>query len=132
VIQAIALVIVATPLMLRLGAVGAAIGVGVAFVVGLGVTYFYVRRTLPALDLKEAFGIPILATLATLVVALPCSEYLDSFGLPVAVELFCKLGLSIGVYLAVTLLLRPVKTRDKFQYVLRLLRGDGGAGYTGA
>ena len=56
--QALALIVAATPLTLQYGAVGTALGVGVAFSVGLIVTYYFVRRALPDLSSAGAFLVP--------------------------------------------------------------------------
>lgn len=124
VIQAIALVLVATPLTIQYSAVGTAIGVGIAFVVGLGVTYYFVRRTLPALNLREAFVVPILASIITLGVSLAFSFYLKSFALPLVVELAALVVVTMLLYFGITLAIRPAYTRERAQYILRLLRQE--------
>lgn len=124
VIQAIVLVLVATPLTIQYSAIGTAIGVGIAFVVGLGVTYYFVRRTLPALDLREAFGVPILAALITLVVSVAFSFYLKTFTLPLVVVLIIQVLVTTLLYLGITIALRPAYTRERAQYIVRLLRQE--------
>mgnify|MGYP005846467243 CR=1 FL=1 len=64
--QAVALILAASPLTLLYGAPGTAIGVGVAFLVGLAVTYRYVVRLIP-LPLWQTLRGPALSTVVTLV-----------------------------------------------------------------
>ena len=120
--QAGALVLTATPLTFRFGAVGTALGVGIAFGIGLVVTYFFVRRTLPNLSLRDAFLAPIIATIITLTVALPASSLIHTWQFPLALELFFQIALTLGMYLAATFLLRPRVTRERAHYVWRLFR----------
>jgi len=124
VLQAIALVLAASPLTFQFGAVGTAIGVGIAFFVGLGVTYYFVRRTLPALNLRDAFFVPCVASAITLLVALLISTFIRSLALPLFVSLLIQGSLVVALYLAITMLLRPRITRERAQYVWRLMRGQ--------
>jgi PST family polysaccharide transporter len=124
IVQAIVLVLAATPLTIPLGAVGAALGVGISFAVGLAVTYYYVRRTLPSLDLREAFQVPVIAAVVAFSLAMPLSSLVSAQGIPTAVALFVKTSITIAIYLGVTLVLRPAVTRERVRYVLGLLRGD--------
>lgn len=122
VIQAAALVLAATPLTFRLGAVGTAVGVGVAFVVGLGVTYYFVRRTLPELSLRDVFVVPAMATLATLAGWALVESSPAFVTLPLLVRLLLKGALVAIGYFAVTFLVRPRVTRERALYVWQLLR----------
>lgn len=122
IIQAVALVLVATPLTLRFNAIGTAIGVGVAFAVGLGVTYYFVRRTLPALNLREAFLVPTIAALITIFAATYFASVLNSPALPLVIQLIIETTATILLYLGITFLFRPALTRERTQYVWRLLR----------
>jgi PST family polysaccharide transporter len=122
IIQALVLVLAATPLTFRFGAVGTAIGVGVAFGIGLIVTYYLVRRTLPQLSLRGAFLVPTIAAVSTLVLAWFASDGIRSLPLPSWLVLVLQLGITIGLYLGITLLLRPQLTVERAQYVWRLFR----------
>lgn len=124
IIQAVTIVLAATPLTFQYNAIGTAIGVGVTFVVGLGVTYYFVRRTLPELDLRQAFGVPLLATIGTLVIALPLSFFVKTLSLPLLVRLVSESFAAILIYIVITFLVRPMYTRERAQYVLRLLRRE--------
>jgi PST family polysaccharide transporter len=120
--QAIMIVLAATPLTLRWNAVGTAIGVGITFVVGLAITYYFVRRTLPALDLRDAFVAPTLAALLTLAIALPAAHWLRAQNLPLVITLILESG-SVGLmYLGFVFLARPRDTRTRAAYVWRLMR----------
>lgn len=120
--QATALVLAATPLTLRFGAVGTAIGVGAAFVVGLVVTYYFMRRTLPELRLREAFVIPLVASVATLVISMLAANRLDALALPLSLSLAVELALTMAVYTGLTFVLRPQLTVERGRYVWGLLR----------
>ncbi len=124
VLQAIALVVAATPLTFQFGAVGTAVGVGIAFFVGLAVTYYFVRRTLPKLNLREAFFVPFIASAVTLIVGLLVSSFIRSLSLPQFAALLIQGLLVVALYLAITFLLRPRITRERAHYVWRLLRGQ--------
>lgn len=120
--QAVAIVAAATPLTFRFGAVGTALGVGVAFVVGLVVTYYFVQKTLPALSLRDAFVVPTIAAMAALsgAVLLVVSPALNA--LPLLIQLLIKASFTVAIYFGVTLLLRPRMTRERAVYVWQLFR----------
>lgn len=120
--QALALIIAATPLTLIYGAVGTALGVGIAFTVGLVVTYFFIRRTLPHLSLRDAFLVPALAFAMTLVLALPASNLIQMLPIPHWIALLMQIGLTMSLYLGITLVLRPRLTVERTRYVWRLFR----------
>ncbi len=120
--QALALILAATPLTLQLGAIGTATGVGVAFVVGLVITYYFVHRTLPELSLRDAFLVPFLTMLLTLFLALPTSILFRALELPLVVKLFFESALTLAIYFGATILIRPRLTRERAQYVWNLFR----------
>ncbi len=122
VFQAIALVLAATPLTFRFGAVGTAIGVGVAFLVGLIITYYFVRRTLPDIALRDAFVTPIIASVLALAAGILSANWLDSLDLPLFVSLAGELVFTIVLYLGLTFALRPHYTLERGRYVWGLLR----------
>ena len=126
--QAVVIVLAATPLTLRWDAVGTAIGVGITFVVGLAITYYFVRRTLPALDLRDAFLVPTLAALLSLAIALPAAQWLRAQNLPLIVTLIMESGCVGWMYLVFVFLARPRDTRTRAVYVWRLLRHRTTAG----
>lgn len=125
--QAISLVLAATPLTLRLGAVGAAIGVGVAFIVGLLVTYYFVRRTLPQLSLRNAFLAPVVAAAITLGIALLASSPVRGLASAPVLTVAIMTALTLSLYVGITLALRPHSTRERAAYVWRLFRNQHAA-----
>lgn len=122
IVQAITLVLAATPLTFVWNAVGTAVGVGIAFGVGLVVTYYFVRRTLPQLDLRDAFAVPTVAALLTLALVLPTSFWLDTFSMPTFLVLVLKTSLTLACYFGLTFLFRPRVTLERAQYVWNLFR----------
>lgn len=119
--QAAALVLAATPLTFAYGAQGTAIGVGVAFVVGLILTYYFVRRTVPSLSLSEAFVVPAVATVVSLAAFLVFAQMIDLSLLPLVSRVLLEAGFAAVVFFGVTFLLRPRLTLDRATYVWRLL-----------
>lgn len=120
--QALAIVAAATPLTFRLGAIGTAVGVGVAFVAGLVVTYYFVRKTLPTLSLRDAFIVPTIAAIAALSGSLLLATSPALSALPLLMQLLIKASFTVAVYFGITLLLRPQITRERAVYVWQLFR----------
>jgi hypothetical protein len=115
-------VLAATPLTFRYGAVGTAVGVGITFLVGLLVTYYFVRRTLPNLSLRDAFVTPIIASLVTLAAALFFAGWVNTLALPLIVSLTAELLVTIALYSGLSFALRPHATLERGRYVWSLLR----------
>jgi O-antigen/teichoic acid export membrane protein len=132
VFQALALVAAATPLTFQFGAVGTAIGVGLAFVVGLIVTYYFVRRTLPQLSLRDAFVMPLIAAAITILIALAVALWIRTLSTSLVIVLAAKIGLTLLLYWGVTFLLRPHVTLERVRYVWRLFRQREPFGTTGS
>lgn len=122
IVQAAVIVLAATPLTFMWNAIGTAIGVGITFVVGLGVTYYFVRRTLPALDLRQAFLVPTLVALITVALSIPLAQWLRALNLPLVILLGLEIAMVMSIYFALTLLVRPRLTRERAAYVWRLMR----------
>lgn len=122
VFQALALAVAATPLTVQFGAVGTAIGVGVAFLVGLIVTYYFVRRTLPQLSLQDAFLAPALAAALTLLIALAAAPWIGGLAIAPFLVLGSKISLTLLLYWGITFLLRPQLTIERSRYLWRLFR----------
>lgn len=122
IVQAIVIVLAATPLTFRWNAVGTAIGVGITFVAGLIVTYYFVRRTLPDLNLREAFAVPLIASFITLLITLLSKQWLASWNPPLFVLLALEMGSVMLIYFMLVFLMRPRVTRERAQYVWGLLR----------
>jgi O-antigen/teichoic acid export membrane protein len=122
IVQALTIVLAATPLTFQWSAVGTAIGVGITFAVGLAVTYYFVRRTLPDLNLRQAFLAPTIVSLLTLLVTLPAAQILRAWNLPLVVLLGAEIVSVMLIYFVLTWLLRPRLTRERAMYVWRLMR----------
>jgi lipopolysaccharide exporter len=122
--QAAALVLAATPLTFLYGAEGTAVGVGVAFVVGLVLTYYFVRRTVPELSLSQAFLVPAVATAMALAAYFVVAGLVDLSALPLAVRVLSKSGFAALVFFSLTILLRPRLTFERATYVWRLLKNQ--------
>ncbi|MBI4673361.1 MAG: oligosaccharide flippase family protein [Chloroflexi bacterium] len=122
IVQAIVIVFAATPLTFQWSAVGTAIGVGITFVAGLAVTYYFVRRTLPDLKLRQAFLVPGIVTIITVALSIPIAQSLRASNLPLVVLLGIEIASVMALYFGLTLLLRPRYTHARAQYVWRLMR----------
>ena len=120
-VQAVALIAVATPLTLAYGAVGTCVGVGIAFVVGLVLTYRYVRQTV-ALSLKDAFAAPALAAALSMAAYLLLASSVDLNVLPLAVRVVVKATFAVAGFFAVMLAAQPKRLIERSSYVWRLLR----------
>jgi lipopolysaccharide exporter len=122
--QAAALVLAATPLTFLYGAQGTAVGVGVAFVVGLVLTYYFMRRTVRGLALSQAFVVPAVATAAALVGYFIFSGLVDLPVLPLLLRVILKAGFAALGFFVVTIILRPRLTFERAAYVWRLLKNE--------
>ncbi len=119
--QAAALMVIATPLTLAYGAVGTCVGVGIAFALGLVLTYHYVRQTV-ALSLRDSFAGPAVAALATVAIYLLLVRSLGVNLLPLPMRVLVKGAYGAGMFLLLTLLLQPGTTIERVGYVWRLVR----------
>jgi lipopolysaccharide exporter len=122
-IQAVALMIIATPLTLAYGAVGTCVGVGIAFVVGLVLSYRYVRQTV-ALSLRDAFAVPAVAAVLAMAAYLLLVRGVDLNVLPLAVRVVVKAGFAAVAFFVVMLALQPRRLLERSSYVWRLLRAS--------
>ena len=120
--QAAALVLAATPLTFAYGAPGTAVGVGVAFVVGLILTYYFVRRTVPGMSLSQAFAVPAIATAVALLAYFVFAAVVDLNLAPLALRVVFKAGFAALIFFGVTVVLRPRLTFERAGYVWRLFR----------
>jgi O-antigen/teichoic acid export membrane protein len=120
-IQAGTLMIAATPLTLGYGAVGTCVGVGIAFVAGLALTYRYVRATVD-LALLDALAVPVVAAVLSMAAYLLLTRTVDLNVLPLAVRVLAKAGFAAAAFFAVMLALQPRRLVERSGYVWRLLR----------
>jgi len=119
--QAVTLAVVATPLTLVFGAVGTAIGVGVAFVVGIGLTYRFVSQTL-SIDLPHVFLPPTLAAVGSLALYWGLTRLADLNVLPLPLRVFVKGGAAAGIFFTLVLLLEQRTLLERISYIWSLLR----------
>lgn len=119
--QAVALVLIATPLTVGWGALGTAIGVGIAFAVGIALAYRYVSREL-TLALKWVFGPPIIAALSSLALYFAMTRLVDLNALPLLIRVVVKGGFIAALFLATTALLQYRTIVQRLLYIQRLLR----------
>lgn len=121
VVQALTLVACATPLTLYAGSTGTAIGVGIAFIVGIGLTYFYVSRTL-TLNLVQLFWPPALATVLALGVYWLCAPALNAYDGPLVVRVIAKGAVVTGAFGLIVVMLQYRDIRQRIELVWRIVR----------
>lgn len=121
-IQSFVLIIVATILTLLFGAVGTAIGVGIAFIVGCALFYVWVAR---AVDIPwgRALVLPMGMTALTIALYLWVVAWLDWNALALPVRLGLKAGLTLVVFYGLTLLTQAKLFFERMRYVWQLVRG---------
>jgi len=119
-VQAVVLMAIATPLTLAYGAVGTCVGVGMAFVVGLALSYRYVRRTV-ALSLRDAFAVPAVAAVLAIGAYLLLARGVDLNVLPLVVRVMVKAGFAAAAFFAVMLAVQPRRLIERSAYIWRLL-----------
>ena len=121
--QAATLVLAATPLTLAFGATGTAIGVGIAFVVGIGLTYNFVSHTL-TIDLMRLFVPPVVAAVGSIALYLIVANWINLNLIPVLLRVIIKGGLAAGAFFAIVMLLQRRMLIERVAYIWRLLRGS--------
>ncbi|MBI2953249.1 MAG: oligosaccharide flippase family protein [Chloroflexi bacterium] len=122
-IQAALLITVATPLTLTYGAVGTAVGVGIAFVIGLGLAYWQVRKAV-ALSLWDAFALPAIGASLALLASVILTHSVDLDVLPVALRVIVKASFVSAAFFAVMLAVRPSWLIGRTVYLKQLLRSS--------
>ena len=120
--QAITLMVVAMPLTIFYGAIGTAIGVGAAFLVGIVLAYHFVNRTLN-IRLRSVFTPPIIATLASVALYFFFSRLVDLNSLPLFLRVMVKGGFTAGAFLLILAALEPHVLLGRVSIIWRLLRG---------
>lgn len=120
VVQAITLIICATPLTLAFGAVGTAIGVGIAFALGIALTYRFVSRVI-ALDLPHLFLPPAIAAVGSIALYWTIANVMDFNVLPLLLRVLMKGGIAVAVFLLLILLLERQQLTTRVQYVWKFL-----------
>lgn len=120
-IQAGVLILLGTPLTLGFDAVGTCIGVGIAFLIGLVVSYSYVQKAVDV-SLWDAFAGPTLAALLAMGAYLLFTWSVDLNVLPLALRVAVKGAFAGGAFVAILLALQPRRSVERLRYVYSLLR----------
>jgi lipopolysaccharide exporter len=124
VVQAVTLIICATPLTFAFSAVGTAVGVGIAFAVGIVLTYRYVSQVIP-IDLAPIFLPSILAACGSIVLYGAFAYAVDLNALPLFARVIVKILVSAGIFAALVLVIERRRLFDRIGYVSRLLLAKG-------
>jgi PST family polysaccharide transporter len=119
-----ALIIAATPLTLTHGAIGTCVGVGVAFVIALLVSWHNVRRCV-TVSLRDIFAAPVAAAAVSLASFLLISRGVRLEALSYAVRAITEGGFVVLAFYAVLLAVQPRQTLERAAYVWRLLLRKG-------
>lgn len=120
VVQAIVLIVVGTPLTLAFAAMGTAIAVGVAFVIGIIATYWFVARTI-ALDLTRVFVPPVTAAVGSVALYLLLAAQVDLNAFPLLMRVIVKGGVAAALFFVIVLALERRALFERIDYVRRLL-----------
>jgi lipopolysaccharide exporter len=120
-VEAGVLIVIGTPLTLLFGAVGTCVAVALTFLVGLILTYRYIRRVMD-IDLWEIWITPGLAALLVVSGYFLGIRPLTLNAWPVLGRLAFQGGYVLLSYFGLLMLLQPRGTTEKVQYVWRLLR----------
>jgi O-antigen/teichoic acid export membrane protein len=118
--QALALVVAATPLTFAWNAAGTAIGVGVAFIIGIALTYSFVARTIP-IRLARVFAPTIVAALGSGGVYFLLTRAFDLNALPLLMRVAVKGGFAAAMFGALVLVLERRAFFERVNYVRQLL-----------
>lgn len=119
-VQAITLIIVATPLTIFYGSIGTALGVGVAFIIGIAITYRYVAQTLP-INLLPLFIPSVLATFGSAAFGLWLNQLTLFRHWPLLLRVIVRGGATAGVFVLIMLLLQGRSTFERVRYIWALL-----------
>ncbi len=123
VVQAITLIVVGTALTLVFAAIGTAIAVGVAFVVGIALTYRFVARTLP-IDLVRVFAPSFVAAVASIALYWVCARAFDWNVLPLIGRVAFKGALVVAFYGVLLIAIERDAFFARIAYIARVWRGQ--------
>jgi PST family polysaccharide transporter len=123
VIQAITLILVATPLTLVWGATGTALAVGVTFLIGIGVVYSHVSRTI-SIDLLRLFTPIALAVGLSLLIYYVFALIVNLNGLPLLARVLVKGGFVVSVFAGLYVLFERHSFFARLGYIGRLLKSE--------
>jgi PST family polysaccharide transporter len=119
--QAFVLIAVATPLTRVYGLLGTAIGVGVSFILGIALTYFYVSKTL-TLNLAQLFWPPAVAAGLALAGYALCAPFFNTLHMPLFVRVILKGGAVAAFFALSFTTLQYRDLRARWQLIWRLAR----------
>jgi O-antigen/teichoic acid export membrane protein len=122
--QAGVLVAFAVPLTLAYQAVGTAVAVGGAFVIGVALAYYFVSHTL-AVPLGRLFMPPALAAAVSLALTFTLSSAVSLDGLPLLARVIGNGALAAGAFFAILLLLERGTAIERIRYLRRQLLAAG-------
>ncbi len=123
IVQALTLIVVGSALTLAYAAIGTALAVGIAFSLGIALTYRFVARTLP-IDLPRVFAPSFLAAGASLALYWLGARAFDWNALPLFVRVIAKGMFAVGCFGAIVMLLERGAFFERVGYIARLLRSD--------
>ena len=121
--QAVTLVLAATPLTFMYGATGTAIGVGIAFVVGIILAYRFLTHEID-LSLAKAFRTPALGLVAGLAGWWGVSQWAALPDLPLFVRIIVQGGATAGAHFAVVLLTERDILFERLHMIWTLFAGQ--------
>ncbi|MGQ9516862.1 MAG: lipopolysaccharide biosynthesis protein [Anaerolineae bacterium] len=121
-VQAVTLVLLGTPMTWRWGAMGTAVAVGIAFLAGIILDYWYVRQVVD-LSPRQAFGVPALGLAAGLLLWWGSRHSLNTAGWPPFARLLCEGGISLTAFYGVVGMLQRDVVRERLYLVWALLWG---------
>jgi len=119
--QAVVMLAVATPLTLRWGVSGALAGLGVAILLGFGLSAHYIFTHLP-LSARETFGKPLIAAAVACAATWLASQTPGWHELSAAPRLIAITLASAGTYLLCVFALNPSEVIERVRYVARAFR----------
>ena len=117
-VQAITLIVVATPLTFRFGVMGTMAGVGTSMALAMLLGCRYIFATV-SLKLGEVFGAALAAGTAVVIVLLVVSHWSEFMSFHSAIRLIVIAATTFGVFVGTLLLLRKEETIDRVLYLAR-------------
>jgi len=123
IVQAVTLVAAGLPLTLGYNAFGTALAVGLAFVVGIALTYRFLSLTLPV-HLARLFLPTIFSALASVALYYVFANVVDLNALPLVAVVVLKGGFTAAMFFATLLWLEHASMFERIAYIRRLLRSE--------
>jgi len=117
--EALTLMGLGTILTLQFGAIGTSIAVGIAFLVGLIITYQFVRQAI-SLDFWQSWGLPGVAAVLTLAGYLLLSRLVNMNSWPVYISAIVKSLYAAGTYMGLMFAFQPKNIIERVHLVLKL------------